>query len=81
VELPLETCRAVYRNIINCTQSHLVGQLLTLLPVLLQKHILPKLLLGYGLRFGLKVATGFVYNLRACNYGGSFTFLTQKIEL
>jgi len=29
VELPPETCRAVYRNIINCTWSHLVGQLLT----------------------------------------------------
>jgi hypothetical protein len=25
------TCRAVYRNIINCIQSHLVGQLLTLI--------------------------------------------------
>ena len=30
VELPPETCRAVYRNIINCIYSHLVGQLLTL---------------------------------------------------
>jgi len=29
VELPPETCRAVYRNIINCIQSNLVGQLLT----------------------------------------------------
>jgi hypothetical protein len=29
VELPPETCRAVYRNIIICIQSHLVGQLLT----------------------------------------------------
>jgi hypothetical protein len=31
VELPAERRRAVYRNIINCTQSHLVGQLLTLI--------------------------------------------------
>jgi len=30
VELPPETCSAVYSNIINCIQSHLVGQLLTL---------------------------------------------------
>jgi hypothetical protein len=30
VELPPETCRAVYRNIIKCTYSQLVGQLLTL---------------------------------------------------
>ena len=30
VELPPETCKVIYRNIINCTQSHLVGQLLTL---------------------------------------------------
>jgi len=30
VELPPATCRAVYKNIINCIQSHLVGQLLTL---------------------------------------------------
>jgi len=29
VDLPPETCKAVYKNIINCTQSHLVGQLLT----------------------------------------------------
>jgi len=29
VELPPETCRAAYRNIINCILSHLVGQLLT----------------------------------------------------
>jgi len=32
VELPLETYWAVYRNIINCIQSHLVGQLLTPFP-------------------------------------------------
>jgi len=31
VDLPPETCRAVYRNIINCIQLHLVGQLLTLI--------------------------------------------------
>jgi len=31
MELPPETCRAVYRNIINCIYSHLVGQLLTLI--------------------------------------------------
>jgi hypothetical protein len=31
VELPPETCRAVYRNIINCIKSHLVGQLLTMI--------------------------------------------------
>ena len=31
VELRPETCRAVYRNIINCTWSHLVGQLLALI--------------------------------------------------
>jgi hypothetical protein len=30
-ELPPGTCRAAYRNIINCTKSHLVGQLLTLI--------------------------------------------------
>jgi len=30
VELPPETCRAVYRNKINCTESHIVGQLLTI---------------------------------------------------
>jgi hypothetical protein len=30
VELPTETCRAVYRNIINRVWSHVVGQLLTL---------------------------------------------------
>ena len=29
VESPPKTCRAVYRNIIDCTWSHLVGQLLT----------------------------------------------------
>jgi len=31
VELPPEACRAVYRNIIKCIQSHLVGQILTLI--------------------------------------------------
>jgi hypothetical protein len=31
VELQPETCRAVYRNIINCIQLRLVGQLLTLI--------------------------------------------------
>jgi hypothetical protein len=31
MELPPETCRAVYKNILNCIQSHLVGQLLTLI--------------------------------------------------
>jgi hypothetical protein len=36
VELPPETCRAVYTNVINCIKSHLVGQLLTLLH---QHHI------------------------------------------
>jgi hypothetical protein len=30
VELPPKTCRAVYRNMINCTWSHFIGQLLTL---------------------------------------------------
>jgi hypothetical protein len=34
VELPPETCRAVYRNIVNCIWSHFVGQLFTLVKIL-----------------------------------------------